>query len=432
MIKSSKLAGIIHEETRLVLRELEAHEEDTIYSAYHGGGGSAPADEPTPTPDESPTMPPDDNDTDDDASFIRDEEPADDTEAPDDDEGIEHVKKSLFRRFNDSKIVDFGLDVLGTVGGYVAGAATAGSMGLGAAPAYVLAAVPDLLNSLRHGLRGDAFGAGIYFLCALPIIGEVLGPVRLSMKFLGTAARTDEVYHVIDQARTFAKQLKASGVTKGAVKKVKEVSEKHLTGFDGDTVERDARTILYGTDEEVDELLRRSGYIRNESPRREAPDDDVSTEVSPKSESKKQNYVSIILESSKPSKSSKSSSSKPASKKLEKLPPIPTTVEFEREMRDIVAAHYVGEDIESWLSQDILGSKASPSGISRKTGWTGDDDFYRKSAASYIAQHLATHRDPELREIGQRVLRKMGDVMGHRRLSMMGSGLGLDPDQYED
>jgi len=101
-------------------------------------------------------------------------------------------------------------------------------------------------------------------------------------------------------------------------------------------------------------------------------------------------------------------------------------------MRDIVAAYYEGEDIESWLTQDILGSRASSTGLSRKTGWSGDEDFYRKPAASYIVQHLATHRDPELREIGQRILRKMRSSMGSRRFSMMGSGFGVDPHEYED
>ncbi len=131
-------------------------------------------------------------------------------------------------------------------------------------------------------------------------------------------------------------------------------------------------------------------------------------------------------------KKSSKSSSKSSSKKQEPLPPIPTTLEFEREMRDIIAAHYAGEDIESWLTHDILGSKASSHGLSRKTGWTGDEDFYRKPSASYMAQHLATHRDPEIRGIGQRVLRKMGERMGSRRLSKMGSGFGLDPIEDED
>jgi hypothetical protein len=125
--------------------------------------------------------------------------------------------------------------------------------------------------------------------------------------------------------------------------------------------------------------------------------------------------------------SSKSSSSKSPTKKQEPLPPIPTTTEFEREMRGIISAYHAGEDIEAWLTQDIAGSSVSAHGLSRKSGWTGDDDFYRKPSASYIAQHLAAKRDPELRAIGQRVLRKLEKLAGHRRFMSLGGGFGLDP-----
>lgn len=130
------------------------------------------------------------------------------------------------------------------------------------------------------------------------------------------------------------------------------------------------------------------------------------------------------------SSSTKKSSSKPAAKKSsEKLPPIPTTAEFEREMRGVISAYHVGEDIESWLEHDLFGSSANPHGLTRKTGFTGDEDFYRKGATSYIVQHLAAHHDPELRSIGQRLLRKIHGRMGNRFLRL-GSGEGLEP--YED
>ena len=112
---------------------------------------------------------------------------------------------------------------------------------------------------------------------------------------------------------------------------------------------------------------------------------------------------------------------KPRAKKKTVLPPlepIPSTVEFGREMRDVIAAHYAGEDIESWLSNDLFGSKVSPHGLSRKSGYSGDEDLYRKPAASYIAQHLAANRDPELRAIGQRILQKMQQALGDRFRSM--------------
>lgn len=100
--------------------------------------------------------------------------------------------------------------------------------------------------------------------------------------------------------------------------------------------------------------------------------------------------------------------------KLPPLEPIPSTVAFEQEMRDVISSHYAGEDIESWLAQDLFGSKVSPHGLSRKSRYSDDEDLYRKPAASYIAQHLAANRDPELRAIGQRLLQKMHQALGDR------------------
>jgi hypothetical protein len=99
---------------------------------------------------------------------------------------------------------------------------------------------------------------------------------------------------------------------------------------------------------------------------------------------------------------------------LPPLEPIPSTVAFEREMRDVIASHYAGEDIESWLANDLFGSDVSPHGLARKSGYSGDEDLYRKPAASYIAQHLAANRDPEIRAIGQRLLQKLQQALGGR------------------
>ncbi len=109
----------------------------------------------------------------------------------------------------------------------------------------------------------------------------------------------------------------------------------------------------------------------------------------------------------------KRASSRPK-KKLPPLPPMASTSEFEREMKNIISAHYEGLDIESWLANDLFGSNVSPQGLDRKYGYASDQDFYRKPAASYIAQHLAANSDPELRAIGRRLLAKMKDVLGNR------------------
>jgi hypothetical protein len=138
-----------------------------------------------------------------------------------------------------------------------------------------------------------------------------------------------------------------------------------------------------------------------------------------------------LIEASKPGSAKKSTSKSSAKKPVEKLPPIPTTAEFGREMRDVISAHHMGEDIESWLENDLFGSSENPHGLSRKTGFSGDEDFYRKGSSRYIAQHLATHHDPELRGIGQRLLRKIHDWMGRRFLSL-GAGEGTDPYEEDD
>jgi hypothetical protein len=138
-----------------------------------------------------------------------------------------------------------------------------------------------------------------------------------------------------------------------------------------------------------------------------------------------------LIEASKPGSAKKSTSKSSAKKPVEKLPPIPTTVEFEREMRGIISAYRMGEDVESWLENDLFGSSVNPHGLTRKTGFTGDEDFYRKGATSYIVQHLAAHYDPELRSIGQRLLRKMHGRMGNRFLRL-GSGEGSEPHGDDD
>jgi hypothetical protein len=77
--------------------------------------------------------------------------------------------------------------------------------------------------------------------------------------------------------------------------KIKEICEKYFPDFDADSIEQDAFIILEGSDDEVDDLLRRNGYIDDEN------DDDVSTEASPKFESKKERLISVIFESPKAS-----------------------------------------------------------------------------------------------------------------------------------
>lgn len=299
-INQTLFKKIMRDEARRTLREaFEAHEDDLIQRAYAGGrvDSSGPADDGDrdddvlPGNDDPPSID-DDSDSvevdgeEDELNGEEDDEEVDQEAEPEDESDEGKVRKSLMEKFNDSKVVDFGLDVLGTVAGYVADAAVAGSAGLGAPAAYTLAAVPDLLNSIRHAARGDRGDAAIYFLCALPIIGEVLGPVKISMKVLGTAARAGEVYDLIKTIRRLIKVAKISRIPVKITNKIKEVCEDHFPDFDFDSVVKDARVVMSGTRAEIDELFDVS-----------SSDYTVSTEAGPLAESRRrERTISIMMD----------------------------------------------------------------------------------------------------------------------------------------
>lgn len=300
-----------HSRLITILFESAADEDDLIHRAYSGSGKSS-------APVKSDEMI-DSEDSDGEGS----DDPGTAAQGlvvkPSDSEA---VKDGLLSKFNNSKIVDFGLDFLGSVGGWVAAGVTAGSMGLGAPPAYVLAAVPDLVNSIRHAARGDRVNAAIYFLCALPVIGEVLGPVKLSMRLLGTAARATDVYDLIVKVRNLISGLRTLKSAKKPIDSIKEIVRKHFPDFDVDSVERDAMVVLKGSDDEVEELVRKSSRAADVEPSTKTvkapksepanPDYEVSTEANPLAESRRERHISIIFESTRPagSKSSRSSNSK--------------------------------------------------------------------------------------------------------------------------
>jgi hypothetical protein len=120
----------------------------------------------------------------------------------------------------------------------------------------------------------------------LPILGEVIGPVKISMKVLGTAARAGEVYDVINMIRKATKAAKISKTPIKAIGKIKEVCSEHLPDFDIDSVADDAEVIMSGSREEVTELF-------------DVPSEDhvVSTEAEPLAESRRrERTISIVME----------------------------------------------------------------------------------------------------------------------------------------
>ena len=311
-INQTLFKKIMRDEARRTLREaFEASGDDLIQRAYAGGDVDSARPTDDDRDDDSPSGGGDPSSIDDDSDSVEpsgeEDEPSgeeDELNSEEDDEEIDQetepedesdegkVRKSLMEKFNNSKVVDFGLDILGTVAGYVADAAVAGSLGLGAPVAYTLAAVPDLLNSIRHASRGEKGEAAIYFLCALPIIGEVLGPVKISMKVLGTAARAGEVYNVIKNIRKLTKAARVSRLPVKTINKIKSVCDEHFPSFDIDETLEDAKIIMTGSRTEVDELFEVSSR-----------DYTVSTEADPIAESRRrERTISIMMDSHRKSR----------------------------------------------------------------------------------------------------------------------------------
>lgn len=268
MISVTRFRRILAEEAQLAISEAAAHDEDFIAQAYSGAGethtgaaGSSPSDDSDGAGD--------------------DETPIDSTEASDDGpeqagepDHVESVREGLSARFRDSRIIDFGLDILGTIGGWVADASVAVTGGADAPVAYTLAAVPDLLNSMRHAARGESFDAAVYFLCALPIIGDVLGPARISVKLFGSARYADDIRNMIMMIRKLVKTTKTAKVTGSLISKIKEVCSKHVPSFNVDAVANDALVILKGSDEQIDDLISRS-RAKEETIDEEEPEPEV-------------------------------------------------------------------------------------------------------------------------------------------------------------
>lgn len=265
MISIAKFRRILAEESRFIVDEAAAHEEDFIAQAYSGASTTTGPAGSSPSDDDSGSEESVADDTG--SSSASGEDVVEDEEH----DHAERVRKGLGARFRDSRIIDFGLDILGTVGGWIADASVVATGGLDAPVAYTLAAVPDLLNSMRHAARGESFDAAVYFLCALPIIGDVLGPARISVKLFGSARRAEDVGKMIIQIRKLSKSAKTAKLTSGVISKIKEVCNEHVPGFDVDAVADDARVILRGSEDEVNDLISRSRVKEKENVDDEEP-----------------------------------------------------------------------------------------------------------------------------------------------------------------
>jgi hypothetical protein len=252
-LSESLVRRILREEARKILvdegndADLEKYRHDPIYAAYMGRAPEPPS---SPDRDDLPYDHDDDSDpVDSDPSIV--------------DKHREEVESSIWAKFRDSKMVDFALDILGTGAGWAADAATAGTGGVGA-PTYVIAAVPDLVNCARHADRGEKLDAAIYFLCALPIIGDTLGPVKIAMHALGDAREAVKIFEIIKNIRRLIKALKVTRAFKNAYKSIKSVM---LKFFPGDNVKSSldhADVILSGSDADVVKIMQDEGYDTTE------------------------------------------------------------------------------------------------------------------------------------------------------------------------
>lgn len=161
--------------------------------------------------------------------------------------GKEEIKKGLMQKFRDSEAVDLALDLLGIAAGLGADTAAAVTVGGVAIPAYLLAAVPDLLNCARHAARGKYIEAGIYFLCAIPIIGDAVGVEKIA---------SESVIKLIQKIRKIGKSAKASKIIPSTIPKFKRVIEKHFPETDSDKIIDTAKTIVGDDAQKLESLLR--------------------------------------------------------------------------------------------------------------------------------------------------------------------------------
>lgn len=209
---------------------------------------------------------------------------------------MEEAEKTLMAKFRDSEMVDLGLGLLGAVGGYVAGLATAGSMGLGAPLAYTVAALPDLINSARFAARGQRMEALVAFLSALPIIGEVLGPARISLRLFGGVDKTMKIIGLLKKIRTAKQVIQGTHKIKTCTDKIIDFCEEYMPEFNVKQVVGDVETVLDGTDEEVEELVRSDMGDRDTLTVKRGGEADDSEEAAPISEGRTFN---IIMETSR-------------------------------------------------------------------------------------------------------------------------------------
>lgn len=175
------------------------------------------------------------------------------------------LEKGLMAKFRDSETVDTALDFLSGMGlaASAAGAAETAT-GIGAAigiPSMTIGAaisfVADMINAFRRAARGEYFGAAIYLMFAIPVIGDVLQgvswvgksgkatlasmkPVLAWMRETGNSAKKEKVSKAADDIIDLAsKKIPGASKHKGGMKKALHA----VTSGDMDAVRKAAGEI---------------------------------------------------------------------------------------------------------------------------------------------------------------------------------------------
>ena len=181
--------------------------------------------------------------------------------------GKTDVKKSLMSKLRDSSLVDAGLDILSGIGVSLETGGLAASMtgvgAIGGVPVATVGAatslVADLVNSLRHALRGDHLSAILYLLFAVPGAGDILQGV--SWLSSGAKLTVKGIVELYPKLRALAKAGKLKRLSEGAYKLLEMGLDKVPgLGKHSGPLRNTLKAVLDGDPAEIAKVAKESGY----------------------------------------------------------------------------------------------------------------------------------------------------------------------------
>lgn len=181
--------------------------------------------------------------------------------------GKTDVKKSLLSKLRDSSLIDVGLDILSGIGvSLETGGLAASATGVGAIGGVPVATVgmatslvADLVNALRHALRGDYFSAVLYTLFAVPGAGDLLQGV--SWLSSGAKATAKGIVEIYPRLRALAKTGKLKRLAEGAYKLLEMGLDKVPgLGKHRGPLRNTLKAVLDGDPAEIAKVAKESGH----------------------------------------------------------------------------------------------------------------------------------------------------------------------------